>query len=210
MKHHLIALAPEIIETHELHPAPLRFDQKRLLKYIAESDTQTRELFVDKRGREVWGEDKAADYRAYFKAHREQLFGDYSLPRIYWPVAFRDQWMNGWKPQKGYPWLEWYWAFLGQKYADFPADLEWKVLLYQIWKERLKIWRGQWCEYFHEVYPEAPAGMLRVTAAQRNIYNLWRIIAYNKGLEALEEHWLVDAFEAWDIREQVGAGYFEE
>ena len=185
---HLEVQGQVIIARHKLKLMSIS-DVKRVAKYI-EAGHSTHQVTFGRNGREKWGPEYRGDYLDYRFDHKEQLFADYPLDRLYWLVAFRHWWGNGFQDADRNLWLSRYLTILGNPYEDFPAELNWKTLLYQLWIEQSKKWRNDWKKLFVKEHPEAAS--LDVFTPQMSAgraWEGWRLYSFIYGLEKTEQLW---------------------
>jgi hypothetical protein len=168
-------------------------DEKALGKYIL-AEHSTHLVKFGRNGRETWGPELKQDYAYYRRDHKEALLEDYPLDRLYWLVAFRHWYGSGFQEVNKSTWLCWYATILGASYQDFPAELNWKTLLYQLWLESFKKWRESFKRDFLKEYPEAKALDVFATPANSGyVWEVWRLYAFRHGLKQTAKLWRGEA-----------------
>ena len=195
---HLGVIARRLVGIHGLTVAEVR-DPKKTLRQLKALPSLRKVKFLAQ-GREQWGVDYSDEYAAFLKNHKVQLAHDYPRDRAWWPTALSvlvgecDA-----KLDDNHPWLGWFEAILGEPYPEFPAEMDWKALIHQVWLDRTRQWRFEWEAGFCNIYPDAERlEVLTVGRGGGNVWGEWRMLSYLKGFCTVEGVWEEQAFERLD------------
>ena len=195
---HMACIARRLVAEHRLTVAEVMNPRQTRAK-IKETPSVRKVKSFKKKGQweEEWGPSLVKEYDEYLKSHKIPLMVDYPKERAWWPTALHvliGPDMNGTLDPE-LPWLGWFEAILGQPYGDFPPELDWKVLIHQVWLDRTRQWRFEWESHFCELYPDADKlESLLLGTGGGNTWGDWRLLSYVRGFATVEGVWEEDAF----------------